>query len=430
METIVNFILHCLKMRNLPSLHKWLGAAIVAAVFSAQPGAAAVDDPAADASQYHVEFPLFRSANMANADKLSTGIGFHSFRIPSVVTTSTGRILAFAEGRRHNNADYGDVNLVYKRTKATDSHGATINDWEGLREVWGAGAGTWGNPTAVVDGTTVYLFMSWNDAEYSQNGGDALPNGETTKPVDTSWEGRRHLYLTQSTDDGATWSTPEDVTKTLTPDGWAWDAVGPGIGITLTSGEVVIPAKGRNIIGTGSPGQRTWTYQSLSGAGAESTITETPDGQLYRNDRGSREDDYRKVARGDLASFGAFALDTGLPDPACEASALLYNKASDDGPARVVFLNSADKNSRRHMRVRISYDGDAGKFNYGRELSDAEVSGAGNEGGYSSMTKTADAKVGALVESNFYQNEGTIDDNMVIIWRRFNLSWILNGPNN
>ncbi|KAJ4213601.1 hypothetical protein NW757_014751, partial [Fusarium falciforme] len=185
-----------------------------------------------------------------------------------------------------------------------------------------------------------------------------------------------------------------------------------------------------NIIGRGKPGKRTWSYQSLKGAGSEGIIAQTPDGKLYRNDRASADDDYRKVARGSLSAVGPFVLDKGLPDPACEASTLLYNKKDANGPAHTLFMNSAHKSSRRHMRVRISYDGDARKFNYGRKLSDAPISGAGFEGGYSSLTKTADRKIGALVETDFYQAGGSGKDHRAIVWRKFNLSWILNGLNN
>ncbi|KAL4894059.1 Sialidase [Aspergillus ambiguus] len=388
---------------------------------------AAVDDPAEDATPYHDEFPLFRSANMDSPDKLASGVGFHSFRIPAVVRTGTGRILAFAEGRRHDNRDFGDINLVYKRTKTSSNNGARATDWEALREVVGSGDGTWGNPTPVVDGSTIYLFLSWNNGSYSQNGNDELADGTITKKIDKSWYGRRHLLLTTSVDDGDTWSTPRDLTTTLTPDDWSWDAVGPGNGVKLGSGELVIPAMGRNIVGRGTPGNRTWSQQLLSGAGAEGTICQTPDGNLYRNDRASSAG-YRIVARGSLdAGFGDFTADEGLPDPACQGSVLAYNS---DAPARTIFLNSASADSRRSMRVRISYDSDAGKFNYGRKLSDAPVQSAGYEGGYSSMTKTADYKIGALVESDFF-NDGTGGGSYrCILWRRFNLSWILNGPNN
>lgn len=404
--------------------------AFLAIISLAAIATANVPDPAKDATPYHKGFALFRSKNMANADKLPSGVGFHSFRIPAVVKTAKGRILAFAEGRRHDNRDYGDINVVFKRTKTTTDHGEEFSDWEGLQEVVGKGDGTWGNPTPVVDGNTIYLFLSWNSGDYSQDGDNVLPNGKVTKKIDSTWEGRRHLYLAESTDDGKTWSDPVDMTLQLTPNGQAWDAVGPGNGIVLSSKEIVIPAQGRNIIGRGEPGKRTWTYQLLPGAGSEGTIAQTPDGRLYRNDRAGKSDDYRKVARGTLNSFGAFSLDTGLPDPACQASTFLYNLADDKGPARLIFLNSAHKDSRRHMRVRISYDDDAKKFNYGRKLSDAEIVGAGEEGGYSSMTKTNDFKIGALVESDFYQTGGSKDDYRAIVWRRFNLSWILNGPNN
>jgi sialidase-1 len=403
-----------------------LGAALAVAVQPAATAAAAVEDPAESATPYHSAFPLFRSANMSSPDRLPSGVGFHSFRIPAVVTTSSGRILAFAEGRRHFNRDYGDINLVYKRTRTTTDHGAEPGDWEPLREVIGAGDGTWGNPTPVVDGDTVYLFMSWNAGDRSFLGDELLPDGSRTEQVDSTEEGRRHLYLTTSTDDGDTWSTPVRMTSELTPDGWAWDAVGPGNGIRMRSGELVVPAQLRNIIGSGSEGNRTWSYQSLSGAGSEGTIAQTPDDNLYRNDRAATGD-YRIVARGTLSEFGAFGTDTGLPDPLCQGCVLSYNI---DAPARTIFLNAASTSSRREMRVRISYDADAQTWIYGRLLSDFPVSGAGYEGGYSSMTKTADYRIGALVETDFF-NDGTGPNSYrALVWRRFNLSWILNGPNN
>lgn len=190
--------------------------------------------------------------------------------------------------------------------------------------------------------------------------------------------------------------------------------------------ESLFPAMGRNIVGRGTAGNRTWSKQILTGAGAEGTICQTPDGKLYRNGRPSSAG-YRIVARGSLdGGFDAFTSDGGLPDPACEGSMLRYNS---DARARTIFLNSASTSSRRAMRVRISYDNDAAKFDYGRKLSDAPVSSAGYEGGYSSMTKTADYKIGALVESDFF-NDGTGSGSYRCnFWRRFNLSWILNGPN-
>ncbi|KID97187.1 extracellular sialidase/neuraminidase, partial [Metarhizium majus ARSEF 297] len=388
--------------------------------------APAVKDVAKDVPQTHKEFVLFHSSNMKGADKLPFAVIFHSFRVPALVTTSTGRVLAFAEGRRRDNRDVDDVRIVMKRTKEVTSHGADPKDWESLQVVT-KDDGVWTNPTPVVDGNTIYLFLNWHNAKFSREGDDKLHNGKKTNKIDGKWKSRQHLYVTQSTDDGQTWSDPKDVTKQLAPKGLAWDTVGPGNGIVLTTGEVVVPAMGRNIIGQGTPGQRTWTFKKLKGAGDEGTIVQTPDGKLYRNDRAGKDEEYRKIGRGTLEKFGKFSLDKGLPDPDCAGATLLY-AADGKGPARVVFLNSADKNTRRAMRVRISYDKDAKGYTHGRKLADAPVAGAGNEGGYASLTRTADGEVGALVETNFDQTGGgSKDDHYAIIWRKFNLSWVLHG---
>src|SRR5690606_14074232 len=42
--------------------------------------------------------------------------GHHSYRIPSIVRTPDGTLIAFAEGRKDSDGDYGNINLVYKRS--------------------------------------------------------------------------------------------------------------------------------------------------------------------------------------------------------------------------------------------------------------------------------------------------------------------------
>jgi sialidase-1 len=379
------------------------------------------------------------------------GVTYHSFRIPSIVTTASQShtLLAFAEGRASGNADYGNINLLFKRSTTNGQ------SWSGLQQVVGAGQGTWGNPTAVVDrGTNViWLFMSWNPAGYSQSGTDG-----TTRI--TRWEDRK-VYLSHSTDDGQSWADPVDLTETLKPrthaDGsvWAWDAVGPGTGVQLTTGahagRLVVPAIARNIYSDDHGA--TWQVARMTDQDtgvpeegtSEGTVLELSDGSLYRNDRASsywNEDvastQRRWVARGTIErGFTAFAPDARLLDPKSEGSVLRYNT---DDPTRIAFLNSASTSTRTKMEVKISYT-EANTWSCYRTLNDAPIPaasapgwsglGSGNvkEGGYSSMAKTADYFIGALVELN--ENAGDAATNALshrsIVFRKINLPWILNG---
>jgi sialidase-1 len=389
----------------------------------------AVSRPAEAATAVHSETLLFDGGGSESLN----GITYHSFRIPSLVRTTSNTLLAFVEGRASSNKDWGNINLVYKRS--TDN-GAT---WSALSEVVGAGQGTWGNPTAVVDQSTgtIWLFMSWNPADYSQNGDDG------TTPI-TGWD-QRKVYLSSSTDDGLTWGTPVDMTATLKPrtlgDGstWAWDAMGPGVGIQTSTGRLVIPALHRNIYSDDHGS--TWQMQRLTTTGgayqegtSEGTVLQLLDGTLMRNDRAVlsvwNTAKRRWVARGTIESgFSTFAPDDTLYDPRAEASILRYNT---DSPSRIVFLNSASIETRTTMTVRISYD-EGVTWPIYRRLSDAPLpawaglgSGSVAEGGYSSMAKTADYFVGALVEVNENTGDSTTSHRS-IVFRKVNRLWILNG---
>ena len=42
--------------------------------------------------------------------------GYHTYRIPSLLTTPRGAVLAFCEGRKSGSGDHGDVDLLMKRS--------------------------------------------------------------------------------------------------------------------------------------------------------------------------------------------------------------------------------------------------------------------------------------------------------------------------
>lgn len=370
-----------------------------------QPAADAERKAETEATQTHTYVKIFDGGSD----------GYHSFRIPSIVRTNDNTLLAFVEGRMSANKDYGNINVEYKRS--TDN-GST---WSSMLEVVGAGQGTWGNPTSVVDRTTgrIWVFMSWNSATKNQGGTDGYDK------IDT-W-GDRKVYYSYSDDDGLSFSTPTDMTSTLLPANYKWDAMGPGVGIQTTNGTLVIPAIGRNIYSTDHGA--TWQYKLIPGGTSEGTIVELMDGRLMRNDRATSSvwetGKRRWVSRGTIAgTFSTFAPDDVLLDPACEGSIVRYTGSPD----RIMVLNSASTETRCKMRVRISYDGGV-TWPISRKiydwLTDAEAFSQG-KGGYSSMVKTADYTIGALIEIN--ENTGDSgNSHRSIEFHKFNLPWMVDG---
>src|SRR5688572_1473593 len=71
--------------------------------------------------------------------------GYACYRIPAIVTTTKGTVLAFAEARKNNCGDAGDIDLVVKRSS---DNGKT---WSNLAVVWSDGENTCGNPAPVID---------------------------------------------------------------------------------------------------------------------------------------------------------------------------------------------------------------------------------------------------------------------------------------
>ena len=235
--------------------------------------------------------------------------------------------------------------------------------------------------------------------------------------------------MTWSDDDGASWGGPVDMTQHLVPEDYAWDAVGPGIGIQTMvgpgAGRLVIPAIGRNIYSDDNG--RSWRYQRIHARTSEGTIVELANGVLMRNDRAVRS--LWKQHRRRMVSFGSIDAESWSPwiphaillDPASQGSVLRYTSAN---PSRILFLNSASTKTRTTMRVRISYD-EGLSWPIQRRLPEPTWAPRAL-GGYSSMVKSADSMVGALVEVNDDRGD-TPNSHRSIVFQKFNLPWILDG---
>jgi len=145
--------------------------------------------------------------------------GYHTYRIPALLVTHSGALLAFCEGRVHNRGDHGEIRLLLRRS---DDAGRT---WSKQQIVWQDGANTCGNPCPVQDSATgtIWLPANWNRPGRSSE--------DYFNAFDT-----RHVYVLCSDDDGRTWSGPRDITAEVKPPNWGWYAMGPCTGIELQRG--------------------------------------------------------------------------------------------------------------------------------------------------------------------------------------------------
>lgn len=152
--------------------------------------------------------------------------GVHTYRIPAIVQTKAGTVLAFAEARHNSGSDTGDIDLVLKRS--TDG-GKT---WGPIITVWDDAENVCGNPSPVVDRNTgrIILLSTWN------NGKDPEKKIHSRESIDT-----RRVFCMYSDDDGLTWSKPKEITRSTKKNRWTWYATGPCHAIQLTSGRIVIP---------------------------------------------------------------------------------------------------------------------------------------------------------------------------------------------
>jgi len=343
--------------------------------------------------------------------------GYHTYRIPTVITTTAGTMLAFCEGRRLGRGDTGDIDLLVKRSS---DGGAT---WSPARVLWDDGPNTCGNPCPVIDETTgiIHLAMTWNRGD----------DNESAIKKATAKDTRR-VFLCRSADDGRTWSKPVEITDTTKWSHWRWYATGPGVGIQLArgprKGRLVIPCD-HSLVGTADPDGynshvivsddhgRTWRPGgTISPKVNECQVVELADGRLMMNMRNyDRTRTCRAISISDDGgeTWGPVYHDQTLVEPICQAGFLRYSWPGDDRPNRVLFSNPAAAKDRREMTVRLSHD-EGRTWSAARLLHDGPAA-------YSCLTVLGDGRVGCLYEA------GTSHPYERIVFARMTLEWLTGG---
>ncbi|MGP3927980.1 exo-alpha-sialidase [Streptomyces sp. 8N616] len=361
--------------------------------------------------------------------KASQDPGYACFRIPAIVKSTRGTLLAFAEGRVDNCGDAGDIDLVLKRS--TDG-GRT---WGPLQVIDEGRGDTHGNPAPIVDRRTGRIVLA---STYNKGRDDSLP---CDVPCD------RTPHLQYSEDEGASWSEPQDLTGSIRRPDWnSWYATGPVHGIQLAHG----PHAGRLVFGVNTEthdgtritanhaalvhsddGGRNWRIGAVDSWAiapdglfrqkpSEMTLVERNDGTIYVNGREQDGTDLGHrtyaVSRDGGDSFEhSFRAIPDLYTPMVQGSVLRLPGGSRTDPGRLLFSAPSDPDRRRTMSIRSSYD-------EGRtwESVDRGATVTTDWSGYSDMAAISGKEVGLLYEG------GAVDARDEIRFARFTEDWL--GP--
>jgi sialidase-1 len=282
--------------------------------------------------------------------------GYACFRIPAIVATVKGTLLAFAEARKNGCGDAGNIDLVVKRS---NDNGKT---WSDMETVWDDSTNTCGNPVPIVDRKTghIILLSTWN------LGTDHEKDIIAGRSKDT-----RRVFVLSSKDDGLSWSTAKEITKDVKHPDWTWYATGPGSAIQLQKGK----HKGRLIVSSNHVEDtaakrnyvqaiysdnhgKSWKLGGITQQDSmnESTIAELSDGRLMVNIRNASKKRIRNVAVSNDAglSWSDVYPDSALIEPVCQANLISFT--TDKIKYALAFSNPASTKARTAMTVRVSFD--------------------------------------------------------------------------
>lgn len=343
--------------------------------------------------------------------------GYKSFRIPAIVRAGNSDLLAIAEGRINGASDFGDINLVLKRSK---DNGKT---WSALQVLVDVGELQAGNPAPVLDqfdflNPQGVLYVFYNTGNNHEN--------EVRKG-----NGFREVWYIKSVDHGATWTNPVNITKQVHrpkvagteyqfAEDWRSYAITPGHAMQFRSGpyrgRIFVPANhsaGEPMKGfaeyrahgffTDDHGKSFKLAANIEFPGSnESIATEISGGGLLMSIRNQLGNVRSRILA--YSSTGGRTWDTTyfekqLPDAVCQASLLTLGYKR--GKAIVASSNAATERKRDSLTVKISKDD--GKTWNQSILIDASTNGAKDWTAYSDMMILAKRKIGILYERDGYK---------------------------
>jgi len=345
--------------------------------------------------------PLFQSTDLFHRGEG----GVHTYRIPSLVETRKGTLLAVVDARHDSASDLpARISLVARRSRDL---GRTWSPAVTVRKVEQGGVG---DPSLLVDRSSgrIWCFHAYGPPGIGFGTAQA---GARTGPHTFQW------HAMHSDDDGITWSEPQDLTPQVKEPEWQamFATSGTQIQTRFTSanpGRYLVPMVVRHADGVVASRNaysddrgRTWKIGAAIGAATdESHNVELAGGVILQNMRNGKTRAIARSTDGGV-TFSPVTHDEALIDPTCNAGITRWHRQGRD---LLIFTNAA---SARRERLSVKISADEGRtWTAGRALHPGPAA-------YSTVVALGDGSLAVLYEcgeSSPYER---------ITFARFRLEW-------
>lgn len=323
--------------------------------------------------------------------------GVSCYRIPAIITAPNGDLIASIDERVPSCGDLKwskDINIVIRRSS---DNGKT---WTKIEKIVDFPLGkSASDPSMIVDAVTKEIFLFYNYMDL-----------DNEKDV-------YYLHVIRSSDNGKTWSSPEDITSQIAKPEWHKDFkfITSGRGIQTRNGRLlhcmVNLNNGMHLFGSDDHGKSWYFIDTPIIPANESKVVELEDGSWMVNARANGKGMRYVHVSNDEGRSWVSRPEPSLIDPGCNGSITRYTSTKDGYKKnRLLFANAKMKKGRKNMTVRVSYD-------EGKTWTEGKTIYKGGSA-YSSLTILENGNIGL-----FFEKDGHKENPFV----SFSLKWLTNG---
>jgi sialidase-1 len=331
----------------------------------------------------------------------------HTYRIPAIATTPNGTLLCVYDVRRRAGRDLQeDIDIGLLRSVdagQTWEPQRVIMDMHEYGDLPQEQNGC-SDPGIIVDPKTGEIFVAavwtWGrPGTHQWQVGGSEPGFEIGKTA--------QFLMVRSSDDGKTWTEPENLTRKLKKENWILFAPSPQQGVALPDGTLIMPSQGRdeqdrhfsNFMISRDHGT-SWTLSKpASYDNTECQAVILGDGSIMLNCRSESPTKFRTVAvTSDLGETWQPHVTNrrDIIEPNCNGSTYRFDYEQDGQKKHVLlFANPHSQTGRDHHTIQVSFDDGLTWPEEYHHLLDV-----GRGAGYPSLTRAGDQHIAIIYEGS------------------------------